>query len=478
MKWETVIGLEAHVQLSTETKLFSRASTTFGDEANTNVNLVDCGLPGVLPTVNKNAFYKAIKFGLAIDASINKVSIFDRKNYFYPDLPKGYQITQMEKPILEGGSIEINIDGIKRKINITRAHLEEDAGKSIHEGFKGTVIDLNRSGTPLLEIVSEPELRSSQEAVAYMKELHKIVTFLDVSDGEMSQGSLRCDANVSIRLKGETALGTRTEIKNINSFKFIEKAIEYEVKRQIAVLESEKKVEQETRLYDSVKNETRPMRSKEFANDYRYFPEPDLLPVVITDKEIDDIKKHFPEMPKEKSIRYVQKFGINESESSIISNSKNLANFFEDCIEIVNDKTLLAKILVGDISSLLNKDAKEITDTNFTPENISQLINLISDGTISGKIAKDVLEQIRSKNIDPNEYIKEQGLIQISDEDAIEKIILEILAKNSEQVKAYNNGKDKLFGFFVGQVMKATQGKANPKSVNLILKKALSNEHT
>ena len=478
MKWETVIGLEAHVQLSTETKLFSRASTAFGDEANTNVNLVDCGLPGVLPTVNKNAFYKAIKFGLAIDASINKVSIFDRKNYFYPDLPKGYQITQMEKPILEGGSIEINIDGIKRKINITRAHLEEDAGKSIHEGFEGTGIDLNRSGTPLLEIVSEPELRSSQEAVAYMKELHKIVTFLDVSDGEMSQGSLRCDANVSIRLKGETALGTRTEIKNINSFKFIEKAIEYEVKRQIAVLESEKKVEQETRLYDSVKNETRPMRSKEFANDYRYFPEPDLLPVVITDKEIDDIKKHFPEMPKEKSIRYVQKFGINESESSIISNSKNLANFFEDCIEIVNDKTLLAKILVGDISSLLNKDAKEITDTNFTPENISQLINLISDGTISGKIAKDVLEQIRSKNIDPNEYIKEQGLIQISDEDEIEKIILEILAKNSEQVKAYNNGKDKLFGFFVGQVMKATQGKANPKSVNLILKKALSNEHT
>ena len=478
MKWETVIGLEAHVQLSTETKLFSRASTTFGDEANTNVNLVDCGLPGVLPTVNKNAFYKAIKFGLAIDASINKVSIFDRKNYFYPDLPKGYQITQMEKPILEGGSIEINIDGIKRRINITRAHLEEDAGKSIHKGFKGTGIDLNRSGTPLLEIVSEPELRSSQEAVAYMKELHKIVTFLDVSDGEMSQGSLRCDANISVRLKGETALGTRTEIKNINSFKFIEKAIEYEVKRQIAVLESEKKVEQETRLYDSVKNETRPMRSKEFANDYRYFPEPDLLPVVITDKEIGDIKKHFPEMPKEKSIRYVQKFGINESESSIISNSKNLSNFFEDCIEIVNDKKLLAKILVGDISSLLNKDAKEITDTNFTPENISQMVNLISDGTISGKIAKDVLEQIRSKNINPDEYIKEQGLIQISDEDAIEKIILEILAENPEQVEAYNKGKDKLFGFFVGQVMKATQGKANPKSVNLILKRALSNEHT
>tara|TARA_B100000282_G_scaffold48795_1_gene30679 strand:+ start:1736 stop:3172 length:1437 start_codon:yes stop_codon:yes gene_type:complete len=478
MKWEAVIGLEAHVQLSTETKLFSRASTTFGDEANTNVNLVDCGLPGVLPTVNKNAFYKAVKFGLAIDASINKVSIFDRKNYFYPDLPKGYQITQMEKPILEGGSIEINIDGLKRKINITRAHLEEDAGKSIHEGFKGTGIDLNRSGTPLLEIVSEPELRSSQEAVAYMKELHKIVTFLDVSDGEMSQGSLRCDANVSIRQKGETELGTRTEIKNINSFKFIEKAIEYEIKRQIAVLESKKKVEQETRLYDSVKNETRPMRSKEFANDYRYFPEPDLLPVVITDKEINDIKEHFPEMPKEKSIRYVQEFGISESDSSIISNSKNLANFFEDCIKIVNDKVLLAKILVGDISSLLNKDAKEITDTNFTPENITQLINLISDGTISGKIAKDVLEQIRLKNIEPDEYIKEKGLTQISDEDAIEKIILEILAKNPEQVEAYNNGKDKLFGFFIGQVMKATQGKANPKSVNLILKKALSNKHT
>ena len=384
----------------------------------------------------------------------------------------------MEKPILEGGSIEINIDGFKRKINITRAHLEEDAGKSIHEGFKGTGIDLNRSGTPLLEIVSEPELRSSQEAVAYMKELHKIVTFLDVSDGEMSQGSLRCDANVSIRQKGETELGTRTEIKNINSFKFIEKAIEYEIKRQIAVLESKKKVEQETRLYDSIKNETRPMRSKEFANDYRYFPEPDLLPVVITDKEINDIKKHFPEMPKEKSIRYVQEFGISESDSSIISNSKNLSNFFEDCIKIVNDKVLLAKTLVGDISSLLNKDAKEITDTNFTPENITQLINLISDGTISGKIAKDVLDQIRLKNIEPYEYIKEKGLTQISDEDAIERIILEILAQNPEQVEAYNNGKDKLFGFFVGQVMKATQGKANPKSVNLILKKALSNKHT
>ena len=330
----------------------------------------------------------------------------------------------------------------------------------------------------MLEIVSEPEIRSSQEAVAYMKELHKIVTYLDVSDGEMSQGSLRCDANVSIRKKGETDLGTRTEIKNINSFKFIEKAIEYEVKRQISVLESEKKVEQETRLYDSVKNETRPMRSKEFANDYRYFPEPDLLPVVITNKEIEEIKKHFPEMPEEKSIRYVQEFGINEGDSSIIANSKSLAKFFEDCVEIVNDKVLLAKILVGDISSILNKYAKEIIETNFTPENISQLINLISDGTISGKIAKDVLEQIRSKNIDPDKYIREQGLIQISDEDAIEKIILEILEKNPEQVQSYNNGKDKLFGFFVGQVMKATKGKANPKSVTLILKRALSNEHT
>ena len=312
MIWETVIGLETHVQLSTKTKLFSRASTAFGESPNTNVNLIDCGLPGVLPSVNKEAFYKAIRFGMAVEAQINQTSIFDRKNYFYADLPKGYQITQMDLPIVLGGSIEIAIDNSVKTINITRAHLEEDAGKSIHDQFDGySAIDLNRAGTPLLEIVSEPEISNAKEAVAYMKVMHQLVTYLDVSDGNMAQGSLRCDANVSIRKKGDSELGTRTEIKNINSFKFIEKAINYEIKRQIKILENGKKVVQETRLYDSAKDETRPMRSKEFANDYRYFPEPDLLPVVISDQEMQDIKDNFPELPKDKEARYEKDFKLS-----------------------------------------------------------------------------------------------------------------------------------------------------------------------
>jgi len=393
MSWECVIGLEAHVQLSTETKLFSRASTSFGQEPNTNVNLVDCGLPGVLPTVNKNAFYKAIRFGLAVDADINQTSIFDRKNYFYPDLPKGYQITQMELPIVSGGKVEIEIEGAKKIINLTRAHLEEDAGKSIHEGMAGTGVDLNRAGTPLLEIVSEPEISSAKEAVAYMKALHQIVTFLDVSDGNMSQGSLRCDANVSVRKKGDKKLGTRTEIKNINSFRFIEKAINYEIERQIDVIESGESVTQETRLYDSIKNETRPMRSKEFANDYRYFPDPDLLPVMISDEEIEEIKATFPEMPKDKFIRYQSEFKIPENDAQIISSSKNLATFFEECMENVKDAKLLSNIMIGDISSLLNKENIEIADSKLSTKNVSELVNLVTEGVISGKIAKTVLEE-------------------------------------------------------------------------------------
>ena len=312
MTWEVVIGLETHVQLSTKTKLFSRASTSFGADPNTNVNLVDCGLPGVLPTVNKEAFYKAIRFGLAINATINQISHFDRKNYFYPDLPKGYQITQMDRPIVEGGQVEIDLEGARKVINVTRAHLEEDAGKSIHDAHPtNSLIDLNRAGTPLLEIVSEPEISSAKEAVAYMKALHQLITFLDVSDGNMSQGSMRCDANVSIRKKGDKELGTRTEIKNINSFRFIEKAINFEIKRQIKVLESGEKVVQETRLYDANKDETRPMRTKEFANDYRYFPEPDLLPVVINDDEIAEIKNTFPELPNEKKLRYLNELKLS-----------------------------------------------------------------------------------------------------------------------------------------------------------------------
>ena len=475
MSWECVIGLEAHVQLSTETKLFSRASTSFGKEPNTNVNLVDCGLPGVLPTVNKNAFYKAIRFGLAVDADINQTSLFDRKNYFYPDLPKGYQITQMELPIVSGGKVEIEIEGTKKIINLTRAHLEEDAGKSIHEGMAGTGVDLNRAGTPLLEIVSEPEISSAEEAVAYMKALHQIVTFLDVSDGNMSQGSLRCDANVSVRKKGDKKLGIRTEIKNINSFRFIEKAINYEIERQIDVIESGESVTQETRLYDSIKNETRPMRSKEFANDYRYFPDPDLLPVMISNEEIEEIKATFPEMPKDKFIRYQSEFNIPENDAQIISSSKNLATFFEECMENTMDAKLLSNIIIGDVSSLLNKENIEITDSKLSTKNVSELVNLITEGVISGKIAKTVLEETWDSGLSPVEIVESSGLKQIDDDDEIERIIDQIISEHPDQVSAYKGGKDKLFGFFVGQIMKATQGKANPASANKILKDKLDN---
>ena len=475
MSWECVIGLEAHVQLSTETKLFSRASTSFGEEPNTNVNLVDCGLPGVLPTVNKNAFYKAIRFGLAVDADINQTSLFDRKNYFYPDLPKGYQITQMELPIVSGGKVEIEIEGAKKIINLTRAHLEEDAGKSIHEGMAGTGVDLNRAGTPLLEIVSEPEISSAKEAVAYMKALHQIVTFLDVSDGNMSQGSLRCDANVSVRKKGDKELGTRTEIKNINSFRFIEKAINYEIERQIDVIESGESVTQETRLYDSIKNETRPMRSKEFANDYRYFPDPDLLPVMISDEEIEEIKATFPEMPKDKFERYQSEFNIPENDAQIISSSKNLATFFEECMENAKDAKLLSNIIIGDISSLLNKENIEITDSKLSTKNVSELVNLVTEDVISGKIAKTVLEETWDSGLSPIEIVESSGLKQIDDDDEIERIIDQIISEHPDQVSAYKGGKDKLFGFFVGQIMKATQGKANPASANKILKDKLDN---
>ena len=354
MSWETVIGLETHVQLSTKTKLFSRASTSFGASPNTNVNLIDCGLPGVLPSVNKEAFYKAIRFGMAINAQINQTSIFDRKNYFYADLPKGYQITQMDLPIVLGGSIDINIEESAKTINITRAHLEEDAGKSIHDEFDGfSAIDLNRAGTPLLEIVSEPEISSAKEAVAYMKAIHQLVTYLDVSDGNMAQGSLRCDANVSIRKKDDKELGTRTEIKNINSFKFIEKAINFEIKRQIKILESGEKVIQETRLYDSSKDETRPMRSKEFANDYRYFPEPDLLPVIISDEEMQKIKDEFPELPGEKEARYQSDLGLSAYDAQIIASSKTLADFFDTAVKKTKNYSLLSNWLIGEISACL-----------------------------------------------------------------------------------------------------------------------------
>ena len=475
MSWETVIGLEIHVQLSTKSKLFSGGSTEFGAESNTHVDLVDMGLPGVLPVVNKEAFYKAIRFGLATGAEINQESSFDRKNYFYPDLPKGYQITQMTKPIVEKGSIKISTDESERVINITRAHLEEDAGKSIHDLFDGkTGVDLNRAGTPLLEIVSEPEISNAKEAVAYFKAIRQLVTFLGICDGNMAQGSMRCDVNVSIRKSGNKELGTRAELKNINSFKFIEKAINYEIDRQIKVIESGESVVQETRLYDSEKNETRSMRSKEEANDYRYFPCPDLLPVVISDKELKEIEDNLPELPEEKENRYVSEIGLEESEAKIISSSKTMANMFEEASSKTDDARLVAKWLVGDISALLNKDNIDIEESNLTPENFGKLIERISDNTISGKIAKSVLEEVWESGSDVDEIIESKGLVQIQDESLLEEIAKKVVDSNPDQVAAYKSGKDKLFGFFVGQVMKETQGKANPKSVNEILKKILS----
>ena len=474
MAWETVIGIETHVQLSTKTKLFSRASTKFGNSPNTNVNLIDCGLPGVLPSVNKEAFYKAIRFGLAVGAKINQTSIFDRKNYFYADLPKGYQITQMDLPIVLGGTIDIETDQGIKTINITRAHLEEDAGKSIHDQFDGySAIDLNRAGTPLLEIVSEPEISNAKEAVAYMKAMHQLVTYLDVSDGNMSQGSLRCDANVSVREVGDPELGTRTEIKNINSFRFVEKAINFEVKRQIKQLENGETVTQETRLYDSVKDETRPMRSKEFANDYRYFPEPDLLPVVISDKEMQDIKDSFPELAKEKEKRFAKDFGLSEYDAQILASSKIMADFFERSAKETRNYALLANWLIGEISAFLNKDAIEINQSKLTPINLAMLINRIDDQTISGKIGKSIFEEMYKSGSSPDKIIESQGLEQISDDGAIEAIISTIIQDNPSQVEAYLGGKEKLFGFFVGQVMKVTEGKANPQSVNTILKEKL-----
>ena len=474
MTWETVIGLETHVQLSTKTKLFSRASTAFGASPNTNVNLIDCGLPGVLPSVNKEAFYKAIRFGMAVGAQINQTSLFDRKNYFYADLPKGYQITQMDLPIVLGGSIEIILDKLAKTINITRAHLEEDAGKSIHDEFEGfSAIDLNRAGTPLLEIVSEPEISSAKEAVAYMKVMHQLVTYLDVSDGNMAQGSLRCDANVSIRKKGAKELGTRTEIKNINSFKFIEKAINFEIKRQIKILENGEKVTQETRLYDSSKDETRPMRSKEFANDYRYFPEPDLLPVIISDEEIKKIRDEFPELPNEKETRYQKEFGLSAYDAQIIASSKPMADFFEAALQKTKNYSLLSNWLIGEISAYLNKEQIEIHESKLSADIVAMLINRIDDQTISGKIGKSIFEEMCANGSSPDEIIKSQGLEQISDDGAIEEIILTVINENPAQVEAYLAGKEKLFGFFVGQVMKLTEGKANPKTVNNILKDKL-----
>ena len=468
--WQPVIGLEVHVQLMTNTKLFSPAKNQFGEDANTLVDLIDLGLPGVLPVLNEGAMKQGIKFGLATNAKIAETMIFDRKNYFYPDLPKGYQITQLHYPIVRDGVVMVN----GKKIRIHQAHLEEDAGKSMHDKYDDkSVIDLNRSGVPLLEIVSEPDIRSASEAVNYLKKIHQIITYLDISDGNMSQGSMRCDANVSIMKPEDKEFGTRAEIKNINSFKFVEKAINFEIKRQIKILEANGTVEQETRLYDSIKDETRSMRTKEFANDYRYFPCPDLVPTNITEELIESVKENMDELPEEKQDRFMSSYNLNEYDAGVICADKETANFFEEVVENA-DVQLAAKWIIGDLNALLNKHDMDLEESKIDAENFSELIQKITDNTISGKIAKEVLEEMWNTGAKVSEVIDSKGMQQISDAGELENIIEIILNENTDQVNAYKSGKDKLFGFFVGQVMKATQGKANPGLVNELLKKKLS----
>ena len=472
--WEAVIGLEIHVQLSTKSKLFSGASTNFGALPNTQACNIDLAMPGVLPVLNEEVLKMAIKLGKALNADINSPTSFARKNYFYPDSPKGYQISQMDKPIVESGYLDIDTENGVKRIGVTRAHLEEDAGKSLHDDFDGqSGIDLNRAGTPLLEIVSEPEINTPQEAVAYLKSIHSIIRYLEISDGNMAEGSMRCDANVSVRKKGDTKLGTRTETKNVNSFRFVEKAIQYEIDRQINELESGNQITQETRLYDSQANSTRPMRSKEFANDYRYFPEPDLLPINLEKEFIEEVMATMPEMPTQKKIRFVSEFNLSEYDADLLAADKDLANFFEAVVKVSNSPKLSANWIMGELSAELNNENLSINESKITSNQLGQLILRIEDGTISGKIAKEIFEKLWSSDNEVDEIIQGEGLEQVTDDKEIESMIDKVINNNPEQLEQYRSGKDRLFGFFVGQVMKASQGKANPKQVNDILRKKL-----
>ncbi len=475
MVWETVIGLEVHVQLATKSKLFSGSSITFGAAPNTQANIFDLAMPGTLPVMNEAALRMAVKFGLAIDAEIGRKSVFDRKNYFYPDLPKGYQVSQLDFPTVGKGELEIALeDGSTKVVGITRAHIEEDAGKSLHEDFQGlTGIDLNRAGTPLLEIVSEPELANAKEAVAYLKKLHSIIRYLGISDGNMAQGSMRCDANVSVRKKGDTELGTRTEIKNINSFRFVEKAILHEAERQIDIIEDGGRIVQETRLYDADKNETRSMRSKEVANDYRYFPEPDLLPIVIDEAYIEAVRAELPELPNAKRERFVSQYELSEYDAGVIASSRQMADFFEEVVAICKDAKLSSNWVSVDLQAVLNKQDLEIENSPISAERLGGLIARIKDKTISSKIAKTVFEAMLESEQSADEIIASQGLKQVTDSGAIEKLVDEVIANNPEQVEQYRSGKEKVFAFFIGQAMKASRGKANPEQLNTLLKQKL-----
>ncbi|CAG7856685.1 partial Aspartyl/glutamyl-tRNA(Asn/Gln) amidotransferase subunit B, partial [biofilm metagenome] len=471
----TVIGLEIHAQLATKSKIFSGAATAYGAEPNTQACAVDLGLPGVLPVLNGEAVSMAVKFGLAINAEIAPYSVFARKNYFYPDLPKGYQISQFELPIVGNGHLDIDVDGGSKRIGVTRAHLEEDAGKSLHESFHGmSGIDLNRAGTPLLEIVSEPDMRSAKEAVAYMKKMHELVRYLGICDGNMQEGSFRCDANVSVRPKGQAKFGTRAEIKNINSFKFVEKAINHEIERQIELIENGREVVQETRLYDANKDETRSMRGKEEANDYRYFPDPDLLPVEISGDFKAAMKEQLPELPDAKKQRFKDHYHLDDENAGILTSSRQLADYYEALVKESNcDAKLCANWMTGDLLGALNKADLDIVDSPVSSGRLAGLLQRINDDTISGKIAKQVFEFMWQSEATADDIIAEKGLKQITDTSAIEAVIDQIIAENSKQVEQYLSGNEKVFGFFVGQVMREMQGKANPAEVNKMLKAKL-----
>jgi aspartyl-tRNA(Asn)/glutamyl-tRNA(Gln) amidotransferase subunit B len=476
MDWETVIGLEIHAQLATRSKIFSGSATAYGAQPNVQADIIDLAYPGVLPVLNAEAVRMAVKFGLAINARVARRSVFARKNYFYPDLPKGYQISQYELPIVCGGALDIVLeDGSIKRVGITRAHLEEDAGKSMHEGLAGlTGVDLNRAGTPLLEIVSEPELRSAREAVAYLKKVHTLVRYLAICDGNMQEGSFRCDANVSVRERGAARFGTRAEIKNLNSFRFVERAINYEVARQVEVLESGGQVIQETRLYDADRGETRSMRSKEEANDYRYFPDPDLLPLELDEATIDAVAASLPELPDQKAQRFIADYGLSVYDAGVLTAAVELADYYEAVVRALGGHAkLAANSVMGELAGLLNRDGLEIGASRIDPPSLAGLLRRVVDNTISGKIAKDVLEAMWQDGAGADAIIEARGLRQITDEGAIERAIEAVMAASPAQLADYRAGKDKLFGYFVGQVMKATAGKANPARLNELLKKKL-----
>jgi len=474
-EYETVIGLEVHAQLKTKSKIFCSCSTEFGKDPNENTCPVCMGMPGVLPVLNKRAVEYAVKMALAVNCKINKRSIFARKNYFYPDLPKGYQISQYELPVAEHGYITVQVGGKEKKIGITRIHMEEDAGKSVHSSAENvSFVDLNRTGVPLIEIVSEPDIRSPEEAVAYLKALRSILVYLDICDGNMEEGSFRCDANVSIRPKGQKEFGTRTELKNMNSFRHVQRALEYEIERQIDLVEDGEKVVQETRLYDAEKNITKPMRGKEEAHDYRYFPDPDLVPLVLKDEWIEAWRQELPELPAAKQDRFVQEYDLPVYDAEVLTAERDLADFFEQTVKIYNQPKKVSNWIMGEVLRELNEAKINISQSKFRPENLAKLIKIIDDGLISGKIGKSIFSEIFNTGQDPEEYVRDKGMVQISDSSALEQVVEEVLASLPKEVERYKSGQTKLLGFFVGQVMKKTKGQANPGLVNKILREKLS----